>query len=506
MAQAAVLEEKAKKVMNYALENGAVVSLKAIELLEQAENFEEILDELIKEQSFVIEEEQVMEKILKSKTKLGAVEEELEIKPASLKAAAKESSANYKILHDLDVTGKSFSEGKVQDFLRLFQDKFVFLESLLKKRPGLEAIPISRLERMQDRKDVHLIGMVSDKRLSKNGHILLKIEDLEANCTALVVKTDQKNMDSVSKVLMDDVIAVKATKSAKDFVIVREIIQPDLPQRQFKKAEEDVSALLLSDFHVGSKLFMEKELNRFLEWLNLRLGSESEKQRIGKIKYLFIAGDNVDGIGVYPEQFDELSVKDIFEQYRVFEKIMLQVPEYIQVFVCPGQHDAVRRADPQPAITKEFVPELHELENIHFVGSPSWIEIEGLKCLMYHGASVHALYEKISGLSPAKPQDAIVELLKKRSLMTTYGVKQPYAPEKKDYLLIREEPDLYFGGEMHHCGSASYRGTLVLNGSTWQGQTAYQLKIGHVPTPAVAMEINLMTGKVLENKFRGVQA
>ena len=43
--------------------------------------------------------------------------------------------------------------------------------------------------------------------------------------------------------------------------------------------------------------------------------------------------------------WDNLAIKDIYKQYDKFTELIRQVPEYIEVFICPGQHDAVRRAD-----------------------------------------------------------------------------------------------------------------------------------------------------------------
>ena len=129
---------------------------------------------------------------------------------------------------------------------------------------------------------------------------------------------------------------------------------------------------------------------------------------------MVIAGDNVDGIGIYPNQIEELEIKDIYEQYEKFSEYMKEIPEYIETFICPGQHDAVRRADPQPAIPEEYVKDLYSLENMHFIGSPSWVELEGLKSLIYHGASHHDMYAATKHLDPKQPELGMVELLKRR--------------------------------------------------------------------------------------------
>ncbi len=138
---------------------------------------------------------------------------------------------------------------------------------------------------------------------------------------------------------------------------------------------------------------------------------------------------------------------------------------------------------------------------MHFVGSPSWFEVEGLKSIIYHGASLHALYRSVKNLDVRKPEKAIIEVLKRRSLMTGYGLYQPYIPEKKDYLLIRENPDIYFGGDMHHYGIGQYRGCTIMNSSTWQLQTDFQKEQGHIPTPGIVLTMNLKNRQIEKKGF-----
>jgi hypothetical protein len=169
---------------------------------------------------------------------------------------------------------------------------------------------------------------------------------------------------------------------------------------------------------------------------------------------------------------------------------------------CPGQHDATRRAEPQPAIPKEFVPRLYAQRNFHFISSPSWVETEGLKNLVYHGPSIHDLISSVSFLDMNKPQEAMIELLKKRDLMPKYGGRNPYVPERKDYMVIKEVPDLVWIGDMHHNGYATYRGTTVINGGCWESQTEFEKKIGHNPTPGRFPMINLKTRQISEIYFK----
>ena len=181
------------------------------------------------------------------------------------------------------------------------------------------------------------------------------------------------------------------------------------------------------------------------------------------------------------------------------------MPDYIEIFVCPGQHDAVRRADPQPAIEKEYLKEIFDQDNFHSIGSPGWIDLEGFKSMIYHGASHHDMYAAMSHLNAKQPEKAMEELLRRRDLSTGFGQNQPYVPERHDYMLIREEPDFYFAGDMHHKGYSQYRGCLNINAGCWQLQTDFQTKMGHVPTPGIAIDINLKTRKLTENNFYGEQ-
>ena len=85
--------------------------------------------------------------------------------------------------------------------------------------------------------------------------------------------------------------------------------------------------------------------------------------------------------------------------------------------------------------------------------------------------------------------------------MPKYGGKNPYVPEGRDYMVIKEEPDIVWVGDMHHKGYANYRGTTVINGSTWEGLTDFEKKMGHVPTPCIFQTISLKTRQIFETHF-----
>jgi len=475
------------EILEIVKEKGVILASDAYNILKAREDFKEIIEKLA-EIKPIISKEDVENFIIKKETKV-ALGHEVEVKGKLHQHVSKDFEPNFRILKSL--SEEKGIEGNAKEFAEMFRKKYEILEKLFNKR-GINAKPISGLKK-SSQKDVWLIGMVFDMWKSKNGNICIMLEDLEDSCTVIFSKSNERLFARAEKILLDDVIAVKGSRLSSNAIIAEEFYYPDMPNEKPKLIEKPISICVIADIHIGSKLFLEKKFSKFLEWIK---SNEAEK-----IKYLFIVGDNVDGVGVYPGQEKELNILDIYAQYEELERYLLELPEHLEIFMCPGQHDAVRLADPQPAIPKKFLPELSKLKNFHLVSSPSWIEIEGLKVLMYHGASLNALYSKIRGLSAKEPEKGITEALKRRCLAFEYGVKQPYLPEEFELMLISEKPDFYFGGDTHHTGYACYRGVTIINTSTFQAQTDFQLKQGHVPTPGVIPIIDLSSRKITEKIF-----
>ena len=169
--------------------------------------------------------------------------------------------------------------------------------------------------------------------------------------------------------------------------------------------------------------------------------------------------------------------------------------------MCPGQHDAVRVAEPQPIIDRSYAPELYEIENLVLVTNPTLVKIlEGdkeFKVLMYHGASIHSFINEIPELRLAKahktPAKAVRHMLKRRHLAPTHS-SVVYIPNVHlDPLVIAEVPDVLCTGEVHRLDIESYNGTLIITGSCWQAQTPFEEKVGNIPDPAKVPVFNIKT-------------
>ena len=92
-------------------------------------------------------------------------------------------------------------------------------------------------------------------------------------------------------------------------------------------------------------------------------------------------------------------------------------------------------------------------------------------------------------------EKVMVEYLKRRHLSPVYGGNL-IIPEDVDYMVIEEPPDIMHCGHIHKNGYAQYRGTLVINSGTFQSRTEFQIKQGHVPTPALVPVYETKTGKL----------
>ncbi|EQD51014.1 DNA-directed DNA polymerase [mine drainage metagenome] len=57
--------------------------------------------------------------------------------------------------------------------------------------------------------------------------------------------------------------------------------------------------------------------------------------------------------------------------------------------------------------------------------------------------------------------------------------------------MLETAPDIFVTGHSHTYGVERYRGVLLLNVSTWQGETEYQRMRNIVPVPARAALVDL---------------
>jgi DNA polymerase II small subunit len=396
-----------------------------------------------------------------------------------------------------DPASKLSSSGTIEDYLEYFQDRFKQTEKLLRQRMDVKSAT-SVVEALRSQSGTHLkiIGMITEKRESKQKTVLM-VEDLTGSVTVLVPLDASSDLQrKASHLLLDQIVCISVAKTRSNLLIAEDIILPDVAQRTPHKAEEPVYAVFTSDMHVGSSKFTREAFERFMLWLNGKYGDDKAREIAGHVKYVVVAGDIVDGVGVYPNQIRELAVKDVHKQYRLASKYLEQVPDYVELVVTPGNHDAPRKALPQPAIADSFLEMLKESRSVRSLGSPCVLSLHGVEVLVFHGRSLDDVISTVPDMSHKYPEKAMRLLLQSRHLAPVYGGKTPLSPETKDQLVIQRVPDIFHAGHVHSLEYANYRGVLIVNSGCWQEQTDYMRRNGFMPTPAKVPVINLQSMEV----------
>jgi DNA polymerase II small subunit len=423
------------------------------------------------------------------------------------------------VIEDVKVTHTSD-----EDFFHYFEDRYTRLGGIIRKR--LNARSISSLKRdhklgrfakaesyvcrfgeaesdfasqnrpssaSQNRPiDFCIIGMVNGTRKTTGGNELVSVEDTTGSCSVLI----PKGLNIIP--IPDEVIGITGRMN-NGLLIADSITYPGVPVSFHpRRSSVQASVILTSDMHVGSKMFLEDAWKEFTMWLNGEMGDKRQNAIAENVKYMVIAGDTVDGIGVYPNQQKQLEIVDIYEQYKRAGEFLAEIPDRIRIIIAPGNHDAVRGPEPQPKLPTEIRRFFGK--NVTFVGNPSMIELNGVKILIYHGSALEDFFHTLS-ISYQKPDIGMREMLKRRHLAPVYGKHTPIVPEKSDRFVIETIPDILHCGHIHTFGVSRYHGVTLVNSGTWQEKTEYQRRLNITPVPGRIPIIDLQSMDVQVLRF-----
>jgi len=382
-----------------------------------------------------------------------------------------------------------------EGYKKLFRDRYEHLLSILQKRPDMRGLTTVQSAKSvvagQSRK---VAGLLSN-RVERRGNMELTIDDLTGTLRIICSESVAK---STLRLPLDSLVVVEVSRSKSGQLFASSPTLPDIAHKKPTTSAHEVYAVFLSDLHVGSRMFLHDDFQRFILWLNGKLG---DREMVGRIRYVVIAGDLVDGVGVYPNQEAQLSERDLRKQYLLAIQLLEQIPRHIQIVVSPGNHDAVRQALPQPAIPIEVAEGLYRMENVKAVGNPASVKLNGVSVLIYHGRSLDDIIATVPELSYSRPGAAMELLLRARHLAPTYGKRTALAPELRDMLVIDPVPDVMHCGHVHAFDVSNYRGTLLVNSGTWQSQTSFQANMGLEPTPSIIPIVNLSNLHVVRRNF-----
>ncbi len=409
---------------------------------------------------------------------------------------AKEKGVPLKVFEEEPAEPASDAEG----FMNYFQSRYDRLETILKRRVDVrEAVAIEQALKFPVKTKLKTIGIVVEKR-TRGSKLFVELEDRRS--TISVMASDEEIMRKGLEIQEDQVIAVDAVKYTDDLLVANDWIWPDVPTNTPRRSPEPLYAALLADVHVGSKYFRGDLFDKFIDWMNLELGPQQSRDAAAKVKYVIVAGDLVDGVGIYPEQLDELTITDIRQQYRSAAELLKQLPEYVEIVITPGNHDATRHSMPQPAVPVDYAKELYDNPRVKMLSSPCRLGLNGVELLTEHGKGMDDILSSTPGYEFNHPLKAMELLFRCRHLAPRYGQSTPIAPERTDRLVINSIPDVALMGHVHILETKRYKGMTLVSAGSWQDQTPFQKRMQIEPTTGVATIFDLQTHQTLDLDFK----
>lgn len=389
---------------------------------------------------------------------------------------------------------------EVNDFVFYFRNRYEKLRKMLQGRVELQnVISISRVLEKREKEKVSIIGMVLDKHLTKNGNFIIALEDNTGAISCLARREDKEIFEIAKDLVVDEVVGICGVCNEK-FIFCSSLLVPGFRGKDVKKINEDVCVVFTADLHFGNKCFLSEKFLKFIDWLNCKSG---DVETARKVKYLFIVGDIVDGIGIFPNQEEELAIKDIYLQYEKCAELLSKIRKDIQIVICAGNHDALRISEPQPVLDRKIAKPLWELPNIVMVTNPSLVnihsskEFDGFDVLLYHGYSFHYFANYVDSIKSnggINRTDLIMKFLLERRHLAPSHASTLYIPDtKNDNLIIEKVPDFFITAHIHNVCVANYKGVTMASCGCWIPTTPYMEKFGFAADPSKVCVVNLKT-------------
>ncbi len=372
--------------------------------------------------------------------------------------------------------GQSKNIGSIEDIADLFKNRYEKIKKIFREQSGfretgtIRDITNERKKLGYKKRRYNIIGIVEDFKRTKSGGKLVTLEDPTGTMRIFIRKEDPAS----ATLMVDDVIGVIGNfdKNSEDMFWCEEVYYADIlmnHQNQGGKDYDPISIAFISDLHMGSKYFLEDTWNKMVKWIN-------EDKLAKNIKYLVLSGDCVDGAGVYPGQERNLSIPNVYDQYEYCARKLDELPDHITPIILPGNHDAVRPAEPQPvlesAIQKKFNSAVH-------IGNPCRVNLSGINVLSYHGKGMDDMIPRLEGVTYDTSVEVMKHMLKKRHLAPMWGERNALSPEEADQMVIETPPDIFVTGHTHSHAFEWYRGVPLIVSSTMQGQTDFMNMLGY---------------------------
>ncbi|MFP4402566.1 MAG: metallophosphoesterase [Candidatus Nanoarchaeia archaeon] len=396
----------------------------------------------------------------------------------------------------------------VKDFILYFNQRLQYFTNLLSSRISVEnVVRINQLKELwETNTQVTLIGLVSEISVTKNNHYMVSLEDKSGQIKCFINKDNTELIDKIKLLCLDEGIGVVG-KVGKNIIWSDDIIIPSPPQgNELKKIKDEESYIVaLSDLHIGAHVFQDEAFSKFIDFINTRTPNKELNNIAQNVKYIFIPGDLIEGIGIYPGQGQDARILSTEKQYHEVARWLMQIPKHIPLIIIPGNHDTNRLSEPQPPIPYDKAYPLYNMSNVLMFSNPSIVAIYnqdssgGLNCYSYHGGSYFYYANEIQMLrekGAAKvPEEIVKFLLEKRHIAPSHGSTLYIPDTQEDPLIIKKMPDLFFTGHTHKLSVANYKGCTIMSCGCWVEMSDYQEKMGMFPDVGKCIIVNAKTRK-----------
>lgn len=408
------------------------------------------------------------------------------------------------ILFDYTEQGKKTT---VNDFVLYFTKRLEYFTELLENRINNDNL--MRIAKLKDlyetNTQVTVIGLINEITETKNGHIMLNIEDRSGEIKCFINKDNKELFSIIDELCLDEGVAVSG-KVGKEIIWVDDIIIPEtLKNSELKTTKEDEYVAFISDIHFGSKVFMDESFQKFIDWISGNTASDKLNALAKKIKYIIVAGDIIEGIGVYPGQGEDVRIISTELQYHDAARWLSQIPKDKCIIMIAGNHDTSRLSEPQPKLSYDKAYALYNMKNVLMISNPSSVKlfsknsIGGLDFYLYHGGSFFYYADKIQHLREKggvkHPEEVVKYLLEKRHLAPSHGSTLYVPDSQNDPLVIKNMPDFFITGHTHKMSLANYKGCSIISCGCWVGMSDYQEKMGMFPDIGKVVITNTKTRK-----------
>ena len=184
----------------------------------------------------------------------------------------------------------------VEDFVKNLRNRLQETRNILQEHSELDGLV--SINKLSGGKKISVIGMVFEKRTTKNRNIILSIEDLTGKTKVLINQNKPDLYKKAEEIALDSIVGFSGFGD-REIIFANNIVFPDSVIIERKRAPIEEYALFISDLQYGGKLFLKESFEKFIAYLS---DEEPKTDEVKKIKYLFIVGDLVSGVGVYPGQ------------------------------------------------------------------------------------------------------------------------------------------------------------------------------------------------------------